>query len=199
MAITTRRVAETIGWITVAKAHNVLCAQPALVGSFFHADQTSITASDAFIAPSSSVLQITAINAVDLSTCITLMSALVGTMSFHMKDGIASDVYGAGAHRISDLVNAALLPVQYVATGAAAADLAAVVSGANSLKSAINAHFVMVTPSAVHFTNDGTNTIATANATVLSDSILLLNAIKTAVNAHIQSGPTTPMIKIVNA
>ena len=199
MAITTRRVAETLGWITVAKAHNALCAQTALVGALFHADQTSTTASDAFIAPVSTVLQITAINAVDLPTCITLMSALVGTMSFHMKDGIASDVYGAGAHKISDLVNAALLPAQYVAVGVTATDLAVVVAGANALKSAINAHFVMASPSAVHFTNDGTNTIATANATVLSDSITLLNAIKTAVNAHIQSGPTTPMIKIVNA
>ena len=199
MAITTRRVAETLGWITVAKAHNLLCAQTALVGALFHADQTSTTSGDSFINPSSAVLTIPAANASDLPSCITLMNQLIGTLGVHMKDGIAQDLYSAGAHKISDAVNAALLPASYALTGVGATDLAAVVAGANALKSTLNAHFVMVAPSAVHFTNDGTNTVATANATVLADSIILLNAIKTAVIAHIASAPTTPMIKIVNA
>jgi len=199
MAITTRRVAETLGWITVAKAHNLLCAQTALVGASFHADQTSTTSGDSFVNPSSAVLTIAAVNASDLPSCIVLMNQLVGTLGVHMKDGIAQDLYGAGAHRISDAVNAALLPSQYVATGVSATDLPIVVAGANALKASLNAHFVMTTPSAVHFTNDATNTIAAANATVLADSIVLLNAIKVAVIAHIASAPTTPMIKIVNA
>lgn len=199
MAITTRRVAETLGWITVAKAHNVLCAQTALVGALFHADLTSTTSGDSFVNPSSTVLSISVPNASDLPSCIALMNQLTGTLGVHMRDGIAQDLYGAGAHRISDAVNAALLPSQYVATGVSATDLPVVVAGANALKASLNAHFVMVSPSAVHFTNDATNTVAAAGATVLSDSIVLLNAIKVAVNAHISSAPTTPMIKIVNA
>ena len=191
MALTTRRAPGLAIPIALAIGHNKLCAQTALVSALFHADQTSTTTGDAFIAPAFAALQVTAAAASDLPTSLTLAANIIGFCKTHFADGISTDPYFCGAHKIPDAVNAALLP-------AAPIDLPTLVAALNTLKSTINAHFIMVAPSAVHFTNDATNTIAAAGATVLADSITLANAIKTALNAHVLSAPTTPMIKIVS-
>ncbi len=190
MALQARRVPGPIMPLALAIAHNKLCAQSALVGALFHADISSNTSGDASIAPAFATLAVTAAASTDLPTCIALATNIIGVCKQHMAEGIAQDTYSAGAHKISDAVNIALLPAIPV-------DLASLVASLNTLKSTINAHFIMAAPSAVHFNNDATNTIGTAAATVLADSITLANAIKTAVNAHILSGPTTPMIKIL--
>jgi hypothetical protein len=61
-----------------------------------------------------------------------------------------------------------------------ASDLATSITLANDIKAKANAHYAQA---GVHINND-TNTIGTANGTVLGDTITLANAIKANLNAH---------------
>jgi hypothetical protein len=63
-----------------------------------------------------------------------------------------------------------------------AIDLPTAITLANALKAAANTHF---TAAGVHFNNDGTNTITSANATIQSDLNTLLNEMRTKLPAHI--------------
>lgn len=182
MAITTRRLPESMV-MALTIAHNKTLAVAAVVGSSFHADITSTTVTDSFVAATVTSVQITAANAADLPTALTLVNQITGILKLHWADGISTNVYSAGAHKIPDTTNATAF--------ATAVDLASAITVANAIKSQMNAHF---TQSGVHFTNDGTNTIATANATVLADLITLLNAEKTAINAHITNAPAGSMM-----
>lgn len=184
MAISVRRIVDS-AMFAQAIAHNKLLAAASIVGASFHADVTSLTAGD-FMFPVATSLQVTVLNAVDLPSCIALAVQEIGVMQAMMKDGISTDPYSGGAHKIPDVVNSAAIAVPV--------DLPSVIVAANALKAQINAHF---TQAGVHFTNDGTNTIATANATILSDSIALLIAIKVALNAHISAAPAgSVMVKL---
>lgn len=167
-------------------AHNKLLAAASIVGANFHADILSSTTGD-FMFPATASILVTAATAVDLPTCITLANQIVGVMQVMMKDGISTDPYFAGSHKIPDAANSTAI--------ATAVDLPSVIVAANALKAQINAH---LTQAGVHFTNDATNTIVAAAATILSDSITLLNAIKTSINAHIVGAPAgSTMIKLI--
>lgn len=198
MAITVRRV-DPAATFMLALAHNLLCATSTNVGSLFHGDRTSTTTTDQWLTGSTTALTVTAANATDLPSCITLVNNIRSVCVVHFADGISTDPYSAGAHKIPDTVDAPLLGLLVTATGNTSTDTAAVVAAANLHKSTINSHLTQASPSAVHFTNDGTNTIATTNASDLPSSITLLNAIKSALNAHMGSAPTNPMLRIVNA
>jgi hypothetical protein len=187
MALTVRRVNPALS-IAIAVGHNKMCAQN--VGASFHADLPSLTTTDQNISISSSALQVTATNSVDLTTGIALATNIIGVMKVHLADGVAADPYACGAHKIADSVDLALIP-------AIPTDLPSLEACLNTLKSTFNAHLTQVSPSAVHFTNDATNTVATANATDQATSNALANAIKSALNAHMGSAPATPMIKVV--
>lgn len=194
MAITVRRVDPALS-MALAIAHNKTVVT--LVGSSFHADLTSTTTTDQLYTHTPATLQVTAANAAgDITTAIALLNNLIGVATVMMKDAVSTSPVSAGAHKIPDATNLALLPAQYVATGNLATDTAAVVAAANSWKTAYNAH---LTQTGVHYTNDGTNSVATANATDLPSSTTLLNAEKTAVNAHIAGAPATQMVNVVNA
>lgn len=197
MAISVRQLSDAVTYALVS-AWNLFRGSSGQVGSSFHADVTSTTSGDNYFSAASTALQVSLANATDLPSCIALMNQIATVARIHFADGISTNKYSAGANKIPDTVNAALLPALYTATGVTVTDTAQVVANANLLKSTINAHFTQAAPSAVHFNNDGTNTIATANATVLADSITLLNAIKTAINAHITNAPAgSSMINII--
>jgi hypothetical protein len=195
MAITVRRASPALQ-IALAKAHNLTVAS--LVGANFHADLTSLTTTDQFTSFSQSTLQVTAANAAgDITTAITLLNQLIGVAKVMMADAVSTSLVAAGAHKVPDATNIALLPAQYVATGTLATDTAAVVAAANAWKTAYNAHCAQA---GVHYTNDATNTVATANAVDLPSATTLLNAEKTAVNAHISGAPAaTQMLQVINA
>lgn len=177
MALSIRRIEGPVAF-ALALAHNKLLAGTVVVGSSFHADITSTTSGDLLFTAASASLQITASNAADLPTAITLANQIATILQIHWKDGISTNAYSAGAHKIPDTTNSTAFIT--------AVDLATSITLANAIKAQTNAHF---TQAGVHFTNDGTNTIATANATVLADLITLLNAEKTAINAHIIAAP----------
>jgi len=182
--------------MAVARAHNVGLASAANVGAFFHQDATSLTTTDQFITGSVATLQVTAAAATDVPSSIVLLNQLIGVARVMMNDASPASQTLSGAHKIVDTINLALLPAQYVATGVTATDLAAAITAANLFKAAYNAHLAQA---GVHPNNDGTNTVAAANATVLSDMIVLLSAEKVAVNAHISSAPATQMVNVINA
>ena len=205
MAITTRRAPGPELALAAIVAHNKLCAS--LVAAKFHADTTSLTAGyDQFVGtPTTSALQVSAPVAADLPTSIALYNNQVAIMSMHFADNVATGNYAAGAHQVKDSVNSALLgfpangSAPYVTTGNAATDLTNMQTLATTLKATFNAHLTQAAPSAVHFNNDGTNTVVAAAATTLASLITLLNAITTALNAHITNAPTVPMVNVINA
>lgn len=187
MALTIRRIEGPVAF-ALALAHNKLLAGTIVVGSNFHADITSTTSGDQFYSPASASLQVTAATATDLPSAITLANQIGAILQIHWADGISTNAYAAGAHKIPDTTNATAFIT--------AADLATSITKANAIKAQFNAH---LTQAGVHFTNDGTNTIGTANATVLADLLTLLNATKTAVNAHIIAAPSgSVMVNLVN-
>ena len=187
MALTIRRL-EPAAAVALAIAHNKLCAS--LVGANFHADQTSLTTTDGYISASAAVLTVSAANAADLPTSLVLCANLVQVAKMMMADAVSTNAVSAGAHKVPDATN--LVTVNALAT---AVDLASAILVANGIKTAHNAH---CSQAGVHYSNDGTNTIAASNATDLPSLITLLNASKTALNAHIAAAPTVPMINLVS-
>lgn len=176
MAYRVRRLTDAILYAFVTQ-HNL--KQEAAVASFFHSDITQTTNSSDYRNPSVTNLLVTAANATDLPTSLTLANQLQAYLNVHWQD--------AYAHKTA---------VSPKDTTAKAIDLATGITLANALKAAINVH---LTASNVHWTNDGTNTVATTNASDQTSLNALLNALKTAYNAHVISAPTGSMIQIVEA
>jgi hypothetical protein len=144
----------------------------------FHADQTPATnASDPFN-PSASTLAVTATNATDLPSSITLANQIRQVLNQHMADSV-SHVSADGTNPVSTAV---------------AVDLTSVEALLNACKTAFNAH---LTQSGVHVFNDGINTVSTSNATHLASSEALANALKTAINAHMGAAPTGESVAMV--
>lgn len=176
MAISARRGSDAVAFAQ-ALAHNKLLAATAIVGSSFHADITATTGGD-YTAQTVTSLQVTAANATDLPSVITLVNQIQSIALVHLADGISTNASAAGAHKVPDTTNNTAI--------ATATDLATSITMANGWKTRLNAHF---TQSGVHFTNDATNTIAAANATDLATAITLVNALKAALNPHITAAP----------
>jgi hypothetical protein len=185
MAISIRQIPDMVVY-GIALAWNTWRGGATQVGALFHADATSTTSGDA-TTPATAAVTVTAANATDLPTCLALANQIQAVLQIHWRDGISTNKYAAGAHKVPDTTNNTVRPD--------AVDLPTAVALANFMKAQLNAHFVQAT---VHYNNDATNTIATANATILSDTITLLNAIKTAVNAHMGSAPVaSSMVNIL--
>lgn len=136
-------------------------------GAAFHLDAAEVT--------------ITAANASDLATSLTLVNA------------IANWLYGPGAgsawpghlndtcaHKVADTTNTRSAPL--------ATDLATAQTLANEIKTDYEAHRASAT---YHYTADATNTIVAANATDQSSLNTLLNELKTDINTHAASAPTS--------
>jgi hypothetical protein len=131
-------------------------------GSSFHLDASEVT--------------VTAANASDLATSLTLCNQLIGVFTFHFADLLA--------HKV---VAVSTLP----ALGAAL-DLATAITAANLMKAS---HNTECGSTARHYTADATNTTAAANATDQSSLNTLLNELKTDLNAHMASAPTAPSLR----
>lgn len=123
---------------------------------------------------------ITAANATDLATSLTLVNQIKAVYEFHRVDLLA--------HTASDTTNAIAAPL--------ATDLATAQTLANELKTDYNAHR---TQAGVHDNNDATNTITSANATDQGTLNTLLNELKTDINAHMASGPAGKSVRSVPA
>lgn len=159
------RKAQLASEPAVASAINALI--DARLSTQVHRDKTSIPAGDS-LNPSSTVLQVTAANASDLATSITLANSIKGILGVHMAD--------SSAHLEADLTN-----INFDGY-ALASDLATVIALANAMKVNHNAHCANTD---CHLNADSTNTVSASAASDQSSSNTLLNELKSDLNAHI--------------
>ena len=133
---------------------------------------------------------ITAANATDLPTSITLLMQLKTVYEGRLQStAMVGHRTDAGVHLVADTTN--------TISAADCVDLATSITLANALKVAFNAH---LTQAGVHYINDATNTVVAANASDLGTTQTLATALKTALNAHMADAPTGgSMPRIVDA
>lgn len=180
MAVNVRKGTLGVAYALVAN-YNALRADATVLGTRFHADVTSTTTGD-FSALAATPLTVTATNATTLPTSITLANQIRAFLLVQFVDPLA--------HKAADSTNFTTLNAVAVAV-----DLTTAQTLLNACKSTFNAHCAQA---GVHYTNDGTNTVATANATDQASSNALANALKTAINAHIISAPAGASLKLVD-
>lgn len=120
-----------------------------------------------------------ATNASDLPTSLVLTNQILWVYKFHMADTCAHKVAGVA-----------------LASYANAPDLATAITRANDVKAKFNTH---IASTSFHYNADSTNTIATTNASDQTTLNALLNAIKTAINAHMASAPAAKSLRLVDA
>jgi len=140
------------------------------IGSFFHQSRTENTTRGDYRNQSVTRVTVSAANATDLATSVTLVNQIKAVLNQHFVD--PNPVHNTA-------VSAA------VAT-ADATDLATGITLGNALKAAFNTHR---TASNVHFTNDSTNAVSSADSTDQTSLNTLLNEMKGDVNAHLASAP----------
>ncbi len=145
--------------------HNALKKQIG-AGANFHLDISEVVVSAA--------------NATDLATSLTLCNQLIGVGVFMLADTLA--------HKVVD-------PTSWPALGAGL-DLASAITAANLMKATYNTHRASTT---YHYTADSTNVSAATNASDQSTLNTLLNDLKTQLLAHMASGPTCPSLRLVGA
>lgn len=146
-------------------AHNDLKAQIG-AGTFFHLDASEV--------------KVTAADAADLSTSLTLVNQLLDVYKFHMADTLAHKAEGIALASYAD-----------------ATDLATAISRANDIKAKYVAHIASTT---YHYTADATVTpIAAADATDQTSLNTLLNELKLDLNAHMASAPAGKSLRLVSA
>jgi len=153
-----------------ADAHNDLKKQLG-AGSSFHLD--------AYESPVASA------NATNLATAVTLVNEIRAVHNFMMSDTLA--------HKVADVTDPT---VQALANpNAGDGGLAQAIALANDIKAKYNVHIASTT---YHYTADATNAVAAANASDLATLQTLVNAIKTAINAHMASAPTSKSIRVLD-
>jgi hypothetical protein len=109
---------------------------------------------------------ITAANASDLATSLTLVNQIKSVYGTHVADAVA--------HEVADSTNVIAAPE--------ATSLATAITLANELKADYNTHRASTT---FHVNADSTNAVASANATDQTSLNTLLNEMKTDINAHL--------------
>jgi hypothetical protein len=175
--------------IKIRKAQ--LASEPAVVAAInalidarlttqVHRDKTSTPAGDS-LNPSSATLQVTAANASNLATSLTLVTNLKGVLAVHCAD--------TSAHLVADTTNDAFDGY------AAASDLATAIALANAIKVDYTAH---IANTSVHLNADSTNTVAASAATDQSSLNTLLNELKTDINAHINLAGSVQRLVLVD-
>lgn len=174
MAFIARKTPDTLVYSLVA-AWNA--KQLASVASFFHADTTQVTTDTDYTNPTVANDVISAANASDLATSITLVNALKLTINRHFAD--------TRAHKVAFTA---------IST-ATATDLTTAIALGNAIKSSYNTHIASTT---YHYTADSTNSTAAANATDQSSLNTLLNELKADFNAHVISAPLGSMLYVVD-
>lgn len=144
-----------------------------------HCDVTSLQSGD-YTTPASSAHQVTATDASSLATLRTLCRDLYVVGAAHFADAVA--------HVAADTDN------DWGTKPATDAALSALQTWLNARKVDLNAHFLQ---SGVHFTNDTTRLITSADATDQSSSDTLANEIKADLNAHITAALAGSSIKLI--
>jgi hypothetical protein len=178
MAYRVRNTAETIAAAAVA-ANNL--RQTEAVASFFHADTTQKTTGH-FSAPVVTDDLVTSANSSSEATAVALVNEMKAVVNRHFADDYAHNTAVSAAVTTADAI--------------VGDSLVTAIALANALKAAYNTH---LSASNVHFNNDGTNTVAAANATDQTSINTLLNEMKGDINAHIVSAPLGAMIRVVPA
>lgn len=177
MAYQVRRGTEAV-LAALVTAHNNTRRAAGVVGSFFHADITQDGGGD-HTAPTVATASVSATNASDLATSLTLVNQIRQRWLQHRADDLA--------HKVNDSLPALTAPV--------ATDLTTAQTLANEIKADWATHIASTTH---HYTADATNTIAAADATDQSSLNTLLNEIKTDFNAHIISAPGGQSVKLLD-
>lgn len=147
----------------------------------FNALKVVLGAGATFHLDKSEVTVHVAASATDLPTAIALLQECMGVYDFHFVDTLAHQA--ADTHALAGDLRSVK-------------DLTTAEAAANDLKAKFNLH---IASTAAHYNADSTNTIATANATDLASLEALVNAIESALNAHMASGPTTASKRLVSA
>lgn len=178
MAISIRKGSGSVARALVA-AYNALRGQIATTATKFHADITASGTSGAWEDLSQTNYTVTAADASDLVTSITLVNSLKLIFNVHFADAVA--------HKAADDTNKI--------TSADATDLASVETLVNDVKAKYNAH---LSQAGVHYNNDGTNSVATVNATDQATANALANALKAAFNLHLVSAPSGASLSLVD-
>lgn len=148
-------------------------------GAAFHLDASEVT--------------ITAANATDLPTALTLVNQLAAV--FYGVPGVGAAYPG---HINDDLAHKAVDGTNTRSSAYPAVDLATAITLANELKADYNAH---IASAVFNYNADATNATAAANATDLPTLQTLLNELKGDLNAHMASAPANcaPSIRLVSA
>jgi len=123
---------------------------------------------------------VSAANASDLATSITLVNQIKSVYNKHVVDRAAHSTGTLSSQISTD----------------DATNLATAQTLANAIKAAYNTHR---TASSVHYNNDSTNAVSSADATDQTSLNTLLNEMKGDLNAHIASAPAGSFIRLVNA
>lgn len=123
---------------------------------------------------------ISAANATDLASSLTLCRQIVGVYLAHLDND--------AAHKIKNPKPA--ITVESVVA------LASAITAANAVKSSYNTHRASTT---YHYNADATNVVTSSDATDQTSLNTLLNELKTDLNAHCASAPAGSLAQLVDA
>lgn len=169
----------------LVKQYNRLHEDTVADDGYVHSDQTGVDTSNGYTDPDSEVLSVTAANASNLATSVTLTNNLRGVMLEHFRDDVS--------HRLADDTSVGLLDGY-----SDAVILDDVEDQLNTMHHVFNGHLSRsVSSIKVHLNDDAVNVVTTAAATDQSTANALGNALKSAVNAHILLGPAVGKIKLI--
>lgn len=153
----------------------------------YHRDISGVVdTGDSFSNPISKSLQVTAASATTLPTVLLSALNIQAVLHMHFAD--------AEAHLKADSVNVGLDGYAIDNTSATTQQSSANLM-LNAAKVVLNAH---LTQSGVHRKSDTANSVATTDASNLATSETLANALKSAINAHIVSGPTVGRVHLLD-
>ncbi len=145
-----------------------------------HRDKTATPAGDA-LNPSSTVLTVSAANATDLATSLTLVNNIKGVLAVHLAD--------TSAHLEADTTN------DNFDGYALGTDLASAILLANAIKVDYTAH---IASTVFHVNADSTNTVSASAATDQSSLNTLLNEVKGDLTAHIADGGSVQRLVLID-
>lgn len=163
---------------TLITQYNALRGTVAVAGSKYHKDVTSLGTTGSFESLTASALQVTAATATGTATDILMANNIKAVFNTHIAD--------TTAHKVVDAAD-------IIAT-ADATDAGTFQTLATAIQTKVLAHIASVT---YHYTAD-----ASTEATVISSQATArtsVNAIKTLLNAHINSAPAGLSINLVDA
>ncbi len=178
MALTARKGSPTVERALVS-GYNALRGSAAVAGSFYHKDVTSNATTGDFNTPATTAR-------VAVSTSPTTTLAMVVTLANELQVVYNASLLDDVAHKVADVTNASTAP-QAVAT-----DQTAVNTLLNDIQTKFNLHCVSTT---YHYTADTID--STTAASSLATSKALADALKTKINAHINSSPAGSAVVLI--